>query len=75
MSDATELFYNTRVCPECGGHEKNCEHFWAGHAVGQKFAEARIIKLLEAEQLHDPDVLECHCGSWREAIALIKGEK
>ena len=42
---------------------------------GAKAERERIIKLLEAEQLHDPDVVECHCGSWREAVALIKGEK
>ena len=43
--------------------------------AGRIYEQERIIKLLEAEQLHDPDVVECHCGSWREAIALIKGEK
>ena len=42
---------------------------------GRSQERERIIKLLEAEQLHDPDITECHCGSWREAIALIKGEK
>jgi hypothetical protein len=41
---------------------------------GAKDERERIIKLLEAEQLHDPDIVECHCGSWREAVELIKGE-
>lgn len=49
--------------------------FKAGTFKGRKLERERIIKLLEAEQLHDPDVVECHCGSWREAIALIKGEE
>ena len=47
MDKSTEFYYNNRYCPECGGHQKNCEHFWAGYAVGQKFAEVRIIKLLK----------------------------
>lgn len=46
-----------------------------GFKAGAEFEQERIIKLLENEQLHDPDVVECYCGSWREAIALIKGEK
>jgi hypothetical protein len=41
---------------------------------GKVVERERIIKLLEAEQLHDPDVTECHCGSWREAVEIIKGE-
>ena len=45
-----------------------------GKAEGIALERERIIKLLEAEQLHDPDVTECHCGSWREAVALIKDE-
>ncbi len=51
---------------------KNPEY---AYQFGRNERELEIIKLLEAEQLHDPDVVECHCGSWREAIGLIKGEK
>jgi hypothetical protein len=35
----------------------------------------RIIKLLEGEQCPpDEDLVECWCGSYIQAIALIKGE-
>ena len=65
----TEITINLHDQP-CG----NCT-VCIGRTIGARHEQERIIKLLEAEQLHDPDVVECHCGSWREAIALIKGEK
>jgi len=43
--------------------------------LGYQAAEARIIKLLESEQCPpDEDLVECWCGSYIQAIALIKGE-
>ncbi len=35
----------------------------------------RIIGLLDGEMCQkDSELVECWCGSWLEAIALIKGE-
>lgn len=35
----------------------------------------RIIKLLKGEMCEkDAELVECWCGSWLEAIALINGE-
>lgn len=52
MIDPVEFYYNNRVCPECGGHQKNCEHFWAGHSVGLTLGRmderSRTIELLES---------------------------
>ncbi len=46
-----------------------------GFVDGDLFAEQRIIKLLEGEMCEkDGELVECWCGSWMEAIALIKEE-
>jgi hypothetical protein len=73
VSDSINFFYENRVCPECGGHQKNCEHFWAGHVVGEKFGRMnereRIIKLLEDYAFNNGP-----SGGILFAVALIKGE-
>lgn len=44
--------------------------------TGAQQERERIIALLEQHQctVTDTDVLECWCGSFNEAVALIKGE-
>lgn len=52
----------------------NENRYNTGVKVGIAFEQDRIIEILKDEMQHDPDVIECHCGSWIEAIELIKGK-
>jgi hypothetical protein len=52
--------------------------FWIeGVKEGQKLEQERIIKLLEKHKctVIEKEIIECWCGSFNEAIALIKGEQ
>lgn len=77
IPDLDEFYYNNRYCPECGGHQKNCEHFWAGHIVGKQFGimleNERIIKLLE-DLLEKDNPNHDHYGlvNLEEVIDIIK---
>lgn len=89
MSDLDELYYSLRYCDECGGGQKNCEHYFAGFANGQKFAEACIINKLKdqfafAMECETKEGLQVEQNSiywserWQltfnELIDIIKGE-
>lgn len=45
--DIDELYYSLRYCDECGGHQKNCEHYWNGWTKGKGFRNAEIIDWIE----------------------------
>lgn len=45
-----------------------------GMAYGVEQERARIISLLETMNCHRDTAIQCDCGSYWEAIALIKGE-
>jgi hypothetical protein len=47
MTEMIELYYSLRYCDECGGHQKNCEHYWNGWTKGQGFRNAEIIDWIE----------------------------
>ena len=47
MADIDELYYSLRYCDECGGHQKNCEHYWNGWTKGKGFRNAEIIDWIE----------------------------
>lgn len=47
MTDIDELYYSLRYCDECGGHQKNCEHYWNGWTKGKAFRNAEIIDWIE----------------------------
>lgn len=58
MSDIDELYYSLRYCDECGGHQKNCEHYWNGWTKGKAFRNAEIIDWIERHR----SVIEVEAG-------------
>ena len=58
MSDLAELYYSLRYCDECGGHQKNCEHYWNGWTKGKGFRNAEIIDWIERHR----SVIEVEAG-------------
>ena len=58
MSDIDELYYSLRYCDECGGHQKNCEHYWSGWTKGKGFRNAEIIDWIERHR----SVIEVEAG-------------
>ena len=47
MTDINDLYYSLRYCDECGGHQKNCEHYWNGWTKGKGFRNAEIIDWID----------------------------
>lgn len=45
-----------------------------GISTGEWMERERIIELLETMNCHGDTAIQCDCGSYWEAIALIKGE-
>ena len=58
MTDIDELYYSLRYCDECGGHQKNCEHYWNGWTKGRGFRNAEIIDWIERHR----SVIEVEAG-------------
>lgn len=58
MADIDELYYSLRYCDECGGHQKNCEHYWNGWTKGKGFRNAEIIDWIERHRT----VIEVEAG-------------
>lgn len=58
MTDIDELYYSLRYCDECGGHQKNCEHYWNGWTKGKAFRNAEIIDWIERHRT----VIEVEAG-------------
>ena len=58
MSDIDELYYSLRYCDECGGHQKNCEHYWNGWTKGKGFRNAEIIDWIKRNR----SVIEVEAG-------------
>lgn len=58
MTDIDELYYSLRYCDECGGHQKNCEHYWNGWTKGKGFRNAEIIDWIERHR----SVIEVEAG-------------
>lgn len=58
MSNIDELYYSLRYCDECGGHQKNCEHYWNGWTKGKAFRNAEIIDWIERHR----SVIEVEAG-------------
>ena len=58
MTSLDELYYSLRYCDECGGHQKNCEHYWNGWAKGKGFRNAEIIDWIEKHRT----VIEVEAG-------------
>jgi hypothetical protein len=56
--DIDELYYSLRYCDECGGHQKNCEHYWNGWTKGKGFRNAEIIDWIERHR----SVIEVEAG-------------
>ena len=70
MTEQADFFYDNLICPECSGHQKNCEHYWAGRSDERK----QILKRLTVHLLTPNGVGELMLTT-PEIIALIKGEK
>lgn len=75
MTDINELYYSLRYCDECGGHQKNCEHYWNGWTKGKAFRNAEIINLIKNLAYIDEDGNEMVSEYKDELINLIKTGK
>lgn len=76
MTDITELYYSLRYCDECGGHQKNCEHYWNGWTKGKGFRNAEIIDWIERHRtvIHELGIVRDHFDS-DDLIKVIKSGK
>jgi len=54
--------------------ERHKDTYWNGVDRGIQIERERIIALLETMNCHGDTAIQCGCGSYWEAIALIKGE-
>jgi len=57
--------------------DKDCclETYAEAYRLGKADENERILKLLHSEVCNELDVTYCHCGSWNEAIQLIKEDQ
>lgn len=79
MTDISELYYSLRYCDECGGHQKNCEHYWNGWVKGAGFRNAEIIDWIERHRTVtevEPgiNIVRDHFSS-DDLIAVIRASK
>ena len=79
MTNIDELYYSLRYCDECGGHQKNCEHYWNGWTKGKGFRNAEIIDWIErhrtvTEVMDGISIIRDHFDS-DDLIKVIKSGK